>query len=77
MTQLAAARAGLGLALLPCFLADQDPALNRVLVPVPGVASGLWLLTLLHFFSGDLTRIFRWNFLQHLHKYHSKTVACR
>ena len=41
----AAARAGIGLALLPCFLADPEPALFRVQPPDPALATGLWLLT--------------------------------
>jgi DNA-binding transcriptional LysR family regulator len=45
LAQLAAARAGLGLAVLPCFLADPEPALQRALPPEPGLASELWLLT--------------------------------
>ena len=45
LSQLAAARAGLGLAALPCFLADGEPALERVLPPEPAIASELWLLT--------------------------------
>ncbi|CAN7473622.1 LysR family transcriptional regulator [Trinickia sp. LjRoot230] len=38
------ARAGIGLAPLPCFLADGDPALVRVLGPVSEMASELWLV---------------------------------
>jgi DNA-binding transcriptional LysR family regulator len=45
LAQLAAARAGLGLAALPCFLADSEPALRRVLPLQPALASELWLLT--------------------------------
>ena len=45
LSQLAAAKAGLGLAALPCFLGDAEPALVRVLPPEPGIASELWLLT--------------------------------
>ena len=45
LSQLAAARAGLGLAALPCFLGDAEPALVRVLPPEPALASELWLLT--------------------------------
>jgi len=45
LAQLAAVRAGLGLAALPCFLADPEPALQRALPPEPGLASELWLLT--------------------------------
>ena len=45
MTQLAATKAGFGLAVLPCFLADSEPALMRVLPPDARLASALWLLT--------------------------------
>jgi DNA-binding transcriptional LysR family regulator len=45
----AAARAGIGLALLPCFVADPHPDLVRVLGPVDALESELWLLT-----HGDL-----------------------
>jgi DNA-binding transcriptional LysR family regulator len=45
LAQRAAVRAGLGLAALPCFLADPDPELTRVLPPVPAIAGELWLLT--------------------------------
>lgn len=44
-----AARAGLGLAVLPCFLADPHTDLVRVLGPVAELDSELWLLT-----HGDL-----------------------
>ncbi len=44
-TQFAAARAGFGLALLPCVLADSAPELRRVLGPIKALATGLWLLT--------------------------------
>ena len=40
-----AARAGLGLALLPSFLGDGDPLLERVAGPLPEADTGLWLLT--------------------------------
>lgn len=45
MGMLAATRAGMGLAALPCFLADPDPALRRVRPPDPSLSSELWLLT--------------------------------
>ena len=41
----AAARAGLGLAALPCYMGDTDADLVRVLPPIPRMASALWLLT--------------------------------
>ena len=42
---LAAVRAGVGLAVLPAFIADRDPDLVRVLPPEPSKPHGLWLLT--------------------------------
>jgi DNA-binding transcriptional LysR family regulator len=45
MAQLSAVKAGFGLAVLPCFLADLEPTLVRVLPPDAGLTSGLWLLT--------------------------------
>jgi len=41
----AAAEAGLGLALLPCFLGDPTPGLVRVLPPQPALATPLWLIS--------------------------------
>ena len=40
-----AARAGLGVAALPCLMADADPGLVRVMPPVAEMATSLWLLT--------------------------------
>ena len=40
----AAAREGLGAAVLPCFVGDADPALQRVGEPVAALQSRLWLL---------------------------------
>ena len=45
ITQLSAVKAGFGLAVLPCFLADPEPAMVRVLPPDSSFTSGLWLLT--------------------------------
>ncbi|SEE18282.1 transcriptional regulator, LysR family [Rhizobiales bacterium GAS188] len=45
MGLLAAARAGMGVAPLPCYLGDTDTTLRRVLPPVPEMASALFLLT--------------------------------
>ncbi len=42
---LAAARAGMGLAVLPCYLADGMSDLCRLHDPVPGWQTNLWLLT--------------------------------
>lgn len=40
-----AARSGVGLALLPCFLGDSAPELRRVRPPLDELAGALWLLT--------------------------------
>jgi DNA-binding transcriptional LysR family regulator len=42
---LAAVRAGVGLAVLPVMVAEQDPDLVMCLPPEPGNERGLWLLT--------------------------------
>lgn len=42
---LSAVRSGLGLAALPCVVADLDAELIRCLPPRPGMDHGLWLLT--------------------------------
>ncbi len=42
---LAAVRAGVGLAVLPCLIADLDPDLVMCLPPEPDNERGLWLLT--------------------------------
>ncbi len=41
----AAARAGVGVAPLPCYLAEADPELRRVAAPLPEMESSLWLIT--------------------------------
>jgi DNA-binding transcriptional LysR family regulator len=45
LVQLAAARAGLGVAVLPCYLADPEPGLVRLLPPIEGLRPELWLVT--------------------------------
>lgn len=50
----AAARAGMGLAALPCHLADPDPGLRRVHPPLAEMEVSLWLLT-----HPDLRRVAR------------------
>jgi DNA-binding transcriptional LysR family regulator len=40
-----AARTGLGLAALPCYMGDSDAGLRRVGAPMPEFDAGLWLLT--------------------------------
>lgn len=41
----AAARAGHGVAVLPCYLGDDDPNLTRIGEKIPELATDLWLLT--------------------------------
>lgn len=50
----ALARSGLGLAPLPCYLGDANPALVRVRPPLPEMESALWLLV-----HPDLRRVAR------------------
>jgi DNA-binding transcriptional LysR family regulator len=45
INQLVAAKAGLGLAVLPCYLADPEPALRRLMPPIPDLARELWIVT--------------------------------
>jgi len=45
LNQASGARAGLGLAILPCFQADPDSGLQRVMDPPAELDTGLWLLT--------------------------------
>lgn len=45
VNQLMAARAGMGLALLPCYLGDGDTTLIRVLSPLSDLRTELWLVT--------------------------------
>jgi DNA-binding transcriptional LysR family regulator len=40
-----AASAGIGLALLPCFIGAATPGLTRLTTPLPDLANGIWLLT--------------------------------
>lgn len=42
---LSAVRSGIGLAVLPCFVADAEPDLVRCLPPAPHKERGIWLLT--------------------------------
>lgn len=50
----AAAQSGMGLAPLPCYLADPEPGLRRARPPLAEMASALWLLT-----HPDLRRVAR------------------
>jgi DNA-binding transcriptional LysR family regulator len=45
VNQLMAIRAGLGVALLPCYLADPDDAVRRISGVLPDLASELWIVT--------------------------------
>lgn len=46
VNQAVAARAGIGLALLPCYLGDGEPGLVRALAgPLPELAGELWIVT--------------------------------
>jgi molybdate transport repressor ModE-like protein len=45
VNQFMAAKAGLGLALLPCYLGDSDESLARVLAPLSDLTTELWLVT--------------------------------
>lgn len=42
--QVTAARAGAGVAVLPCYLADRDPALVRVQGPIAALGAPHWLI---------------------------------
>ena len=42
---LAAARAGLGMSVLPCYLGENDARLSRVGGTIPSMATDLWILT--------------------------------
>ena len=52
----AAARAGLGLAVLPCFLGDRDPDLRRVRCDVDDIVQDLWLVLHSDLASSDRVR---------------------
>lgn len=46
VNQLAAARAGIGLAILPCYLGDLDPGVRRLLpAPIADLTRELWIVT--------------------------------
>jgi len=46
INQLAAAKAGIGLAVLPCYLGDPEPALERAIPqPIAELARELWIVT--------------------------------
>jgi DNA-binding transcriptional LysR family regulator len=41
----AAAREGIGLAVLPCYMGDQDPELVRLTAPIAALETELWMVT--------------------------------
>ena len=43
--QLDAAKAGIGIAVLPCYLADGEPNVTRLMPPIPALTRELWLVT--------------------------------
>ena len=45
VNQLMGVRAGIGIALLPCYLADRDAEVRRISGVMPEVASELWIVT--------------------------------
>ncbi len=47
VNQFMAARAGIGVAVLPCYLGDSEPKLRRALPggPVPALTRELWIVT--------------------------------
>ncbi|MFD2264637.1 LysR family transcriptional regulator [Lacibacterium aquatile] len=45
INQYLAAKAGIGIAALPCYLADPDPDLVRILPPIPALQRELWIVT--------------------------------
>lgn len=45
INQLVAAKAGIGLAILPCYLADSERLLRRLTPPLPELARELWIVT--------------------------------
>jgi DNA-binding transcriptional LysR family regulator len=45
VNQLMAVRAGLGIALLPCYLGDRDDGVRRVSGALPDLSSELWIVT--------------------------------
>jgi DNA-binding transcriptional LysR family regulator len=45
VNQLIAVKGAIGLAVLPCYLADPEPGLERVLPPIGEITTELWLIT--------------------------------
>jgi DNA-binding transcriptional LysR family regulator len=69
LAMLEAARIGMGLAILPCYLAERLPELRRVSEPLAGLTTDLWLLVhddlrrtarvraFIDFISGEIAKI--------------------
>ena len=66
---LSAARAGLGLSILPCYLGENDEQLIRVGKAIPSLATDLWILTHFDLRKTERVRIF----LDHVAKYAEKS----
>lgn len=45
INQLLAAKAGIGLAVLPCYLADPDQGMRRITPPIEELTGELWIVT--------------------------------
>jgi DNA-binding transcriptional LysR family regulator len=45
INQLIAVKAGLGIAVLPCYLAEPEAGIRRVLSPIDSLVTELWLIT--------------------------------
>lgn len=59
-TMLSAVKAGLGIAALPCYQADQEPTLRRLHHPLPSLLDwGFWILTHPDFRSTPRVRVCR------------------
>ncbi|HYM31755.1 MAG TPA: LysR family transcriptional regulator [Candidatus Cybelea sp.] len=54
VNQMLMAKAGVGVAVLPCYLADPERSLRRLMPPLPELARELWIAT-----HGDLRRTAR------------------
>jgi len=55
----AALKEGLGIAILPCFMGDTDPLLQRYSDPVPETCSNLWILVHSDLKRSARVRVFR------------------
>lgn len=62
LDMFAATKHGIGISVLPCYLADDDPALVRLSNPVQDLAVNLWIITHPDLRKAERIRIF-WNFI--------------